>query len=59
MNNQDIYAKGFKDGWDKCRNYISKTYGLNEENLKFWEQVENFEPTKEDLKLLRKKLSNN
>ena len=30
MNNQELYAKGFKDGWNKHRKYICKEYGWDE-----------------------------
>ena len=41
MNNQELYAKGFKEGWNKHRKYICKEYGLDENTLISFENQEN------------------
>ena len=33
----DAYAEGFKDGWDKCRDFICKDFKLNKKVVLAWE----------------------
>ena len=48
MNVSEGYAKGFSDGWDKCREFICKEFNLNREEVIGLEYSDKIEEVKSD-----------